>query len=282
MSDKSGVLYVIATPIGNLEDISLRARRVLQEVDLILAEDTRHSRILLDHLQIHTPMRSYHEHNERAVVADLLGELRHGRSLALISDAGTPLLCDPGFPLVSAAHEQGVRIVPVPGPAAVTTALSVSGMAADRFVFEGFLRGKAAARRERLKSLIRETRTMVFYEAPHRILQLLEEIQEIMGGRREVCVGRELTKKYETVYRGSCADVLGRIKDSPDQQLGEFVVILKGYGDREEPGPSEAVRVLQILLTHGLPVKLAASITAAISGGKKNKLYRMALQLAEK
>ena len=282
MSDNSGVLYVIATPIGNLQDISDRAKQTLQEVDLILAEDTRHSRILLEHLQISTPMQSYHEFNELTAIPAVLALLQRGGKLALISDAGTPLLCDPGYPLIKTAHEHGIKLIPIPGPSALLTALSISGMATDKFIFEGFLSGKSAARKKHLKELTRETRTMVFYEAPHRILGFLEELQDIFGADRMVCVCRELTKKFETVYRDSCGKVLEILASDPMQQKGEFVVILRG-GDKEHVQDLGSIgRIIEILIKHGIPVKQASSIAAEITGARKNELYKLALQLAEK
>jgi len=282
VSEKPGILYVIATPIGNLKDISYRARQVLQEADLILAEDTRHSRILLDHWQVRTPMRAYHEHNELSSVPALLDELRKGSNIALISDAGTPLISDPGFPLVKAAHEHGITLVPVPGPAAFLTALSVSGMTTEKFIFEGFLKGKSIARRKHLQSLTYEDRTMVFYEAPHRILQLLKEIQDIFGSERMVCVVREMTKKFESIYRGTCGKVLEILISNPEQQKGEFVLILQGCDISVAHDISKAVPVMKILLHHGITVKQASGIAADITGVRKNELYQLALQLTEK
>ena len=280
VSNNSGILYVIATPIGNLQDISFRAKQILQEVDLILAEDTRHSKILLEHLHIKTPMQSYHEFNEHTAIPDLLTLLKRGSRLALISDAGTPLLCDPGYPLIKAAHEHDIKLVPIPGPGAVLSALSISGMAADKFVFEGFLSGKSATRRKRLQELTRDTRTLVFYEAPHRILNFLQEIRDIFGADRLVCVCRELTKKFETIYRDSCGKVLEILASDPMQQKGEFVVILAGAAMEQAQEPGAVRRIVEILLKHGIPVKQASSIAAEITGARKNELYELALQLS--
>ena len=282
MSDNSGVLYVIATPIGNLQDISDRAKQVLREVDLILAEDTRHSRKLLDHLLITTPMQTYHDHNEQTVIPLVLEMLQHGSKLALISDAGTPLICDPGFHLVKTAYEQGIQVIPIPGPAAFLAALSVSGVPTDKFIFEGFLSTKSTARRKRLQELASETRTMIFYEAPHRILQILEEICDMFGGDRVVCVCRELTKKFETIYRDTCGKVLEQLAGNPMQQKGEFVIILQGSDQKDAHAASEVTRILQILLKHKISVKEVSGIVAEITGARKNEIYGLALHLSEK
>ena len=280
MPEHSGILYVIGTPIGNLHDISERAKQVLQEVDRVLAEDTRHSRRLLEHFGINTPLQSYHDFNERSAVTGILESLRLGLKLALISDAGTPLISDPGYHLVKAAHEQGVAIVPIPGPSAVATALSVAGMAADKFIFEGFLPGKPAARKKRLQEIAGEPRTLVFYEAPHRILGFLMDVKELYGSDRMVCVCRELTKKFETIYRGAATDVLDILTHDPQQQRGEFVVVIQGAGEPVARDAGELNRILGILLEHGLPVKEASGIAAQITGTRKNELYQLALKLA--
>ena len=282
MSDNSGVLYVIATPIGNLQDISDRAKQVFREVDLILAEDTRHSRKLLDHLLIDTPMQPYHDHNEQTVIPSVLEMLRRGSKLALISDAGTPLICDPGFRLVKTASEHGIQVIPIPGPAAFLTALSVSGVATDKFIFEGFLSTKSTARRKRLRELTPETRTMIFYEAPHRILQILEEMRDIFGSDRVVCVCRELTKKFETIYRDTCGKILERLAGNPMQQKGEFVIILQGSDQKDRHATVEMTRIMQILLKHEISVKAASGIVAEITGARKNEIYELALRLSEK
>lgn len=281
MSDYPGVLYVIGTPIGNLHDISERAIQVLQEADLILAEDTRHSGKLVAHLCITTPMQSYHDFNERKVIPGLLELLRLGKNLALISDAGTPLISDPGYQLVKAAHEHGVRLVPIPGPSALLTALSVAGMATDKFVFEGFLPVKHAARTKRLQDLSNETRTMVFYEAPHRILEFLEEIGEQYGKDRMICVCRELTKKFESIYRGTVAEVITTLQNDTLLQKGEFVTVVEGNRE-DSPDFDENSRIISILLKHGVSVKSASSIAAGITGAGKNDLYKLALELSGK
>lgn len=278
MSDNSGILYVIGTPIGNLHDISERAKQIMQEADLILAEDTRHSRTLLEHLGINTPMQSYHEYNERMAIPGLLELLRLGKILALISDAGTPLISDPGYQLVMAAHEHGFRLVPVPGASALTAALSVAGLATDKFVFEGFPPVKKAARKKRLQQLSSEPRTMVFYEAPHRILGFLNDISDIFGGDRLLCVCRELTKKFETVYRGTVNDIILRLNSDSSHQKGEFVVVIEGNRDSTADF-DEAQKLINVLLKHGISVKTASSIAADMTGTSKNDLYKIALKL---
>ncbi|WP_457669132.1 16S rRNA (cytidine(1402)-2'-O)-methyltransferase, partial [Thiolapillus sp.] len=202
VSNASGVLYVVATPIGNLDDISLRAIAVLKQVDHIAAEDTRHSRRLLQHHGIDTAMFALHEHNERQALKGLVSLLEEGKSLALISDAGTPLISDPGFPLVRACRERGIRVSTVPGPSALIAALSISGLPVDSFCFHGFLPRNAAARKQKLSELKAAPLTQVFYESSHRILYALQDMEEVLGGRREICVARELTKQYEEVLQG--------------------------------------------------------------------------------
>lgn len=279
MSDQTGVLYVIGTPIGNLHDTSSRAKAVLQEVDLILAEDTRQSRKLLNHLGVKTPMQAYHEFNERETVPDLIRSLQSGKNIALISDAGTPLICDPGYLLVRGAHEHGIKLVPVPGPSAFLAALSVSGFTTGNFIFEGFLPEKQTARIKRLKELAGETRTMVFYEAPHRILDFLQDVIDVFGNDRLICLCRELTKKFETIYRNTCGNVLEILKDDPHHQKGEFVAVLNGSEREVSPDRKELIKILEILLGRGLSVKEACKITVEITGARKNELYKLALEL---
>lgn len=262
--------------------MSERAKQILQEVDRILAEDTRHSRKLLEHFGINTPLQSYHDFNERSAVTGIMESLRLGLKVALISDAGTPLISDPGYRLVKAAHEQGVAVVPIPGPSAVAAALSIAGMTADKFIFEGFLPGKQAARKKRLQEIAGETRTMVFYEAPHRILEFLTDIKELYGDDRMICVCRELTKKFETIYRGVVAEVLDVLAQDSQQQRGEFVVVIQGIVEQVARETGELNRVLGILIEHGLPVKEASGITAQITGARKNDLYQLALKLMGK
>lgn len=278
MSIEKGTLYVVATPIGNLGDMSPRAIDVLSKVALVVAEDTRHSMPMLRHFGVHTPCAALHEHNEREVTGQLIQRLQSGEALALISDAGTPLLSDPGFHLVRTAAAQGVHVVPVPGPSALLAALSVAGLPTDRFVFEGFLPARAGARRQRLDALASEPRTLVFYESPHRIVEALQDMVAVLGGTRPAVLCRELTKRYETVIRDSLAGLAQRVAADVDQRRGELVLLVHGAVPAPETVDAEALRVLRILLAE-LPVKQAAALAAQITGQKKNSLYQAALGL---
>ena len=229
MTNRTGVLYVVATPIGNLQDISERAIATLKGVSRIAAEDTRHSARLLSHYGIDTPMVALHEHNEREITPKLIEKLVAGDDLALISDAGTPLISDPGFCLVRAARAAGIRVAPVPGPAACIAALSAAGLPADHFVFEGFLPVRATARRRRLEALVNESRTLVFHESSHRIVECLADMAEILGSDRPAVVARELTKVFETIESGGLAALLAWLRADPNQQKGEFVVLVQGH-----------------------------------------------------
>jgi 16S rRNA (cytidine1402-2'-O)-methyltransferase len=275
--DRLGVLYVVATPIGNRADITQRALQVLGAVARVLAEDTRHSGALLRALGIPTPLLSVHEHNEQAQVDGLLARLRAGEDLALISDAGTPLISDPGYRLVRAARQAGVTVVPVPGPSALIAALSVAGLPTDRFVFEGFLPAKSAGRRARLQALAVEPRTLVFYEASHRIQECLADLAAVFGAEREAVIARELTKTFEQVQSGTLAELGAWLAADPNRLRGEFVVLVAGAVEPAETdiGP-EAQRVLAILLRE-LPVKQAAALAAEITGARRNALYQLAL-----
>lgn len=278
-SANAGTLYVVATPIGNLEDMTPRAARILSEVDLIAAEDTRHSAKLLRHFGIGTKTEAIHEHNERSQVPRLVEILNGGKSIAFITDAGTPLVSDPGFHLVRAARQAGIRVVPVPGACAAIAALSAAGLPSDRFVFEGFPPAKSAARRAVFETLHAETRTLIFYESPHRILESLKDMSEVFGGAREVVLAREITKQFETIHSGNLAELLEWVGRDANQQLGEFVILIHGVPRVErESVDEEAERVLQILLEE-LPVSQAAVLAARITGLKKNKLYEYALTL---
>jgi len=272
-------LYVVATPLGHLGDMTPRAITVLQGVDVIAAEDTRHSAPLLRHFDIATPTIALHEHNEREQSGRLVARLRAGEAVALISDAGTPLLSDPGYHLVRAAHEAGVRVVPVPGASAAITALSVSGLPTDRFTFEGFLPAKTAARRARLAELQADPRTLIFYEAPHRIAAALDDMAEIFGVAREAVLARELTKIYETVRAAPLGELAAWVRADTDQQKGEIVVLVRGAEARpsDELG-AEAQRVLRLLLAE-LPLKQAVALAAGISGERRNRLYELAVSL---
>ncbi len=277
-----GVLYVVATPIGNLDDISARALRTLSEVALIAAEDTRHSSRLLQHFGISTPLQACHEHNEREQGGRFLARLQAGEDIALISDAGTPLISDPGYHLVRQARAAGIRVVPIPGACALIAALSAAGLPSDRFIFEGFLPAKAAARRTRLALLREEPRTLIFYEAPHRILECVEDMQAIFGGERLALLGRELTKTFETLKGLPLAGLREWIAADSNQQRGECVLLLAGW--EASPGEpavgAEALRVLDLLLAE-LPLKRAAALAAEITGVRKNLLYQAALERQE-
>lgn len=273
-----GILYVVATPIGNLEDISARALRVLREVALIAAEDTRHSARLLQHFGIDTPLVACHEHNEREQGSRLVGRLLGGDDLALVSDAGTPLISDPGYHLVRNARAAGVRVVPVPGACALIAALSASGLPSDRFVFEGFLPARSAGRRQRLQDLLEESRTLIFYEAPHRLLESLVDLREIFGAERQAVLARELTKTFETIKGVPLGELHDWVAADSNQQRGECVLLVEGWQapEGEEAVSAEALRVLDLLLAE-LPLKRAAALAAEITGVRKNLLYQQAL-----
>ena len=272
-----GELYIVATPIGNLGDISQRAITVLAEVDVIAAEDTRHSKRLLQHLNIDRPMLAYHDHNEAAQSDAIISRLAEGQRIALISDAGTPLVSDPGYSLVSKARAGGYPVIPIPGPSAVIAALSVSGLPSDRFTFEGFLPAKANSRVKALQALADESRTLVFYESSHRIQASIDDMAEVFGRQRTAVIARELTKTFETVLQGSLEDLAGQLSADNNQQKGEFVVLVKGMDKVDLAAEADGERVLDVLLAE-LPVKQAASLAAKISGQSKNDLYKLALR----
>ncbi|MEJ2565879.1 MAG: 16S rRNA (cytidine(1402)-2'-O)-methyltransferase [Gammaproteobacteria bacterium] len=276
----NGALYIVATPIGNLADMTMRAIEVLRGVALIAAEDTRHSRVLLQHFGIDTPCLACHEHNERQQTERLIERLQTGEAVALISDAGTPLLSDPGFHLVRAAHAAGIRVIPIPGPSAALAALSASGVPTDRFVFEGFLPGKQAARRERLMALRSETRTLLFYEAPHRLLATLEDMAAILGHGREAVLARELTKLYETIRKDSLGVLWRWVEQDPDQQKGECVLVVQGAVSAADEGEADLRHTLGVLLEE-LPLKQAVGLAMKITGEKRNRLYQWAVEMKE-
>ena len=281
MFQEKGALYIVATPIGNLADMSQRAIEVLREVSQIAAEDTRRTARLLRHFGIDTPCLALHEHNEREVCPRLVARMQQDRSIALVSDAGTPLLSDPGFHLVRAAIGAGIRVIPVPGPSALVTALCAAGLPTDHFCFEGFLSSKATARRKQLDARRTTTATLVYYEAPHRILATLEAMAEAFGADRTMVLARELTKTFETFLRGSIGEVLARVRADPDQQKGEMVLLVHGAPTPEPDAIDPAtLRLLEILLEE-LPLKQAAALAARISGVKKNVLYQRALRQGE-
>lgn len=277
MQTTSGMLYIVATPIGNLGDMSPRAIEILKNVDLIAAEDTRHSLPLLKQFGIATPLVALHEHNERETVPKLIARLQQGASIALISDAGTPLLSDPGYHLTRAAHEAGIRVAPIPGPSALSAALSASGLRADQFVFEGFLPPRAAARRARLEALREETRTLAFFEAPHRLLETLEDMAALFGVERRALLAREITKAFETLRLDTLRGLHEFVRDDPQQQKGESVILVEG-AEQSAPSVTEAEKVLRALLAE-LPLKQAVKLAGAITGVKKNELYELALKL---
>ena len=270
---RTGTLWVVATPIGNLEDFSPRAQRVLREVALIAAEDTRHSKPLLAHFGLSTPLIALHEYNEREAVAPLLARLEAGEDIALISDAGTPLISDPGYRLVRAARAAGYRVSAVPGACAAIAALSVSGIPSDRFVFEGFLPAKAAARRARLRELVHEPRTLVFYESAHRVRECCADLCDAFGAQREARLLRELTKLYETVLGETLDAICSRLDEDSNQQRGEFVLVVAGAGEATDDKVIEGLRVYA-LLREELPPAQAAKLAAAISGAPRKLLYQ--------
>ena len=279
MSIEHGTLYVIATPIGNLEDMGPRAGKVLQGVDVILAEDTRTSQRLLRAYGIAKPLLAYHEHNERQLVDTVIRRLKAGKSVALISDAGTPLISDPGYHLTRAAHDAGIRLISVPGPCAAVAALAASGLPADRFSFEGFLPAKAAARRQRLKELHQEPRTMVFYEAPHRVMDSLADMAAILGAGRRACLAKEISKLHETVYADTLERIRQWLEESEERRKGEFVIAVEGAHPSEKtPEGIEAQRVLEALLKY-LPPSQASAAASEITGVPKNSLYRLAIEI---
>ncbi len=267
-----GTLHVVATPIGNLGDLSPRARQVLADVAAICAEDTRHTRQLLAHAGIERPLVPLHEHNEDAQAERLVARLLAGDSLALVSDAGTPLVSDPGFRLVRAARAAGVKVSPVPGPCAFIAALSVAGLPSDRFVFEGFLPAKASARRERLAALAAEPRTLAFYESSHRIADTLADMRDAFGADRPAVLARELTKLFETVLDGSLADLAQRVATDADQRKGEFVVLVQGAASDEDARIAEGRRLYAKLGEH-LPPSTAAKLAAELTGAPRKALY---------
>lgn len=271
-SPTPGELRVVATPIGNLDDITPRAIEALRSADAICCEDTRHSRPLLQQFGIDRPLLALHDHNEAERVDGLVARMLAGESLALISDAGTPLISDPGYRLVRAARAAGLRVTPLPGPCAAIAALSVAGIASDRFAFEGFLPAKSAARQQALVDLLAETRTLVFYESSHRILDCLADMATVFGGERRAVLARELSKRFETVLDGSLTQLQARVAADADQQRGEFVLVLEGAQDRSATQIAEGRRLYALLAPH-LPPSKAARLAAEISGAPRKALY---------
>ncbi len=274
----TGILYIVATPIGNFSDMTQRAIETLQCVDYIAAEDTRHSARLLNHFNITTPQIAYHDHSDEKRLQKIMQILLEGQSVALISDAGTPLISDPGYQLVKVVRKEGVRVVPIPGVCAMVTALSVAGLPSDRFIFEGFLPAKQNARRVYLESLRRESRTLIFYESTHRLLDSLQDMTDTFGSGRKAVIARELTKTFETVLDGSLQDLVIKVTEDHNQQKGEFVILLGGYKKSDEFIRIDAsvVQTMKILLDE-LPIKQASAIAAKLTGLKKRDLYQWAL-----
>jgi 16S rRNA (cytidine1402-2'-O)-methyltransferase len=272
-------LYVVATPIGNLDDISARALKILGAVKLIAAEDTRHSVRLLQHFGIQTPLAPCHEHNERDEGSRFIARLLAGDDVALVSDAGTPLISDPGYHLVRQARAAGITVVPVPGACALIAALSAAGLPSDRFMFEGFLPAKAVGRRARLEQVKEEPRTLIFYEAPHRILECLQDMQAVFGDERPAVLARELTKTFETLKGLPLAELRAFVESDSNQQRGECVVLVAGWSAPEDDQAvsTQALRVLDLLLAE-MPLKRAAALAAEITGVRKNLLYQAALE----
>lgn len=279
MSNSPGRLFVVATPIGNLDDISSRAIEVLRSVDIILAEDTRHSAGLLGRFGIDSKISAFHEHNEAKLNDAIIAKLGSGLDVAIISDAGTPLINDPGFKLVQSAHQSGVQVIPIPGPSAVVAALSVSGLPTDRFRFEGFLPSKREGRRKRLQALARGTETLVILESPHRVMATLQDMVEIFGATRMGAIAKELTKVFEAVRMDTLAALHAWLGEREERQKGEFVIVISG-AEHADPDP-EAHRELLRTLLGELPLKTAVRLAAEISGASRNRLYALALDLSD-
>lgn len=277
MSIDKGVLYIVATPIGNLADMTYRAVEVLSQVDLIAAEDTRHSETLLRHFDIKTPCIALHEYSEKQITGRLIARLQNHETIALISDAGTPLISDPGYVLVNEAHLNNIRVAPIPGASALMAALSVAGLPTDRFTFEGFLPAKQAARRHHLDILRGDTRTLIFFESPHRILDALTDMVEIFGAARQAVIARELTKTFETIRGDSLGKLLPWVAQDKNQQKGEFVVLVHGAAATLEHDIDPADEKILRLLVAELPVKKAATLAAQITGKSKNAFYQFAI-----
>lgn len=278
MTTTFGTLYIVATPIGNLQDISQRALELFQQVDLIAAEDTRHSGLLLSHYGIKKPFFALHDHNEQQKASLLVQKLQQGLNIVLVSDAGTPLISDPGYHLVRQCRQNGIKVVPIPGACAAITALCASGIASNRFCFEGFLPAKSKGRRERLHQVAKEERTLIFYESPHRILDTLQDMLHCFGSERYLVLAKELTKTWETFYGDQIAGVIDWLLADLNRQKGEMVLIVEGaVVEQTQTIPAEALFALERLVQE-LPLKKAAALTAELYGCKKNDLYRYGLE----
>ena len=283
MTDLTGILYIVATPIGNLQDITQRALDTFTQVDLIAAEDTRHSGLLLSHYGIKKPFFALHDHNEQEKAHILVEKLKQGSNIALISDAGTPLISDPGFHLVRQCREAGIRVVPLPGACAAITALCASGIASDRFCFEGFLPAKSKARKDKLENIAKEDRTLIFYESTHRILDTLEDMQSVLGEERYIVLAREITKTWEMITGNTIKNLREWLLEDPNRTKGEMVLIVEGKpkSDNNDEISPQAVKALE-LIAEELPLKKAAAIVAELYGYKKNALYQFGLAHLEK
>ncbi len=271
-------LYIVATPIGNLNDITLRAIEILKKVDIVAAEDTRHSGLLLQHLGIKAKLFALHDHNEQEKSQLLIEKLKSGVSIALISDAGTPLINDPGYHLVKACRENEINVVPIPGACAAIAALSVAGLPSDKFSYEGFLPAKSKARQDYLMTLVNETRTMIFYESTHRLLDTLHDMQTVFGTDKQIVLAKELTKTWETIVSYPVNQLINWLNEDIARQKGEFVLIVEGHTKTDTDIDPNVIHTLK-LLTKELPLKKAAAITAEIYGLKKNQLYQIGLSL---
>jgi 16S rRNA (cytidine1402-2'-O)-methyltransferase len=274
-----GELYLVATPIGDMTDIAPRALDILNIVDIVAVEDKRRSSRLFSHFGIKTPMISYHDHSEEKQVKKIIDELLCGKSVALISDAGTPLISDPGFKLVNAAKDKSIKVSPIPGPCALIAAISASGLPSNRFIFEGFLPAKSIARITKIQNISADSRTIIFYEAPHRILETLIDMIKVIGPSRKIVLARELTKTYETFISGTLKGVLEIIEKDLNQQKGEIVIVLAGADSSEKKiETQDSKRILSVLLQE-LPLKQAVSLGSKITGIQKNIFYKLALDL---
>jgi 16S rRNA (cytidine1402-2'-O)-methyltransferase len=275
---KPSTLYIVGTPIGNLEDITFRAVRILQNVDLIAAEDTRHTGKLLQHLQVKTPQISYHEHNRTSRIPELLEHLHNGKAIALVSDAGMPGISDPGYELVKACVEAGICVVPIPGASAAITALSAAGLPTDRFVFEGFLPAKGQQRRESLEALETESRTLIFYESPHRLRETLQDLAEVWGSDRQIVLARELTKLYEEFWRGSIEDAIAHYQQREPQ--GEYTVLVAGKPPSQTQLTQEQLKAeLQQLISQGISRSQASRQLAKYTSLNRRQVYQLALSI---
>ncbi|EAT10958.1 16S rRNA (cytidine(1402)-2'-O)-methyltransferase [Bermanella marisrubri] len=271
-------LYVVATPIGNLADITQRAVEILNSVDCIAAEDTRHTKRLLNHLTIEKPLLAAHDHNEDQVAKRIIDKLSAGESMALVSDAGTPLIADPGYHVTQAVVEAGFDVVPIPGSCAIIAALSAAALPTDRFLFDGFLPAKSHGRQAYFQSILEQERTVVVYDSPHRITASLSDLIEVMGDDKQLVVAREITKTFETFLRGSASDILKTMQDDANQQKGEFVIMIRGAQAKKHQEVSQEAIDLTLLLSTELPMKKAAALAATHTGYKKNQLYQLALE----